>query len=137
PELNPQIMGSKITSALARGIHFRRSCYWALNNIIKAGALGVEIIISGKLTSERSRREKFKAGYIPKVGDPAMKHVKRAVVYIQLKPGLTGVRITIIPPDYRSPDKVVIKEKPPEVEVAEPSEEQGVSPSDEAKETEG
>lgn len=110
PELNPRIMASKIISALERGVHFRRACYWALNSIMNAGALGAEIIISGKLTTERARYEKFKAGYLPKVGDPVLKHVKKAVLYTQLKPGLFGVKVVIVPPTYKSPDQFEIKE---------------------------
>ena len=115
PELNPYIMATKIASALERGVHFRRACYWALNSIMRAGALGCEIIINGKLTTERARYEKFKAGYIPKVGDPVIKQVKRAVTYTLLKPGLYGIQVTIVPPDYTSPDYVRIKEPPPKI----------------------
>jgi len=122
PELNPNIMASKVISSLERGIHFRRACYWTLNSIMGAGALGCEIIISGKLTTERSRCEKFRAGYVPKVGEPAMKNVSRAVVSTQLKPGLLGVKVVIIPPDFKSPDKIHIKEPlPAEAEVPEAS----------------
>ncbi|RLI34282.1 30S ribosomal protein S3 [Candidatus Bathyarchaeota archaeon] len=115
PELNPYIMASKIASALERGVHFRRACYWALNSIMNAGALGCEIIISGKLTTERARYEKFRAGYLPKVGDPVLKQVRRAVAYTLLKPGLYGIQVTIVPPDYTSPDYVKIKEPPSEL----------------------
>lgn len=111
PELNPKIMASRILAAIQRGIHFRRACYWALTSIMKAGALGVEIVISGKLTTERARYEKFKAGYLPRVGDPVLKHVKTATSYVLLKPGLYGVKVTIVPPDYKSPDHVEILEK--------------------------
>jgi len=110
PELNPNIMASKVVSALERGIHFRRACYWALNGIMGAGARGCEIKISGKLTTERSRTEKFREGYVPKVGDTVMKNARKAVVSTQLKPGLLGVKVVIIPPDYRSPDQINLKE---------------------------
>lgn len=110
PEFNPKIMGAKIASALERGIHFRRACHWALTNIMNAGALGAEIVLSGKLTTERSRREKFRAGFLPKVGDAAIRNVKKAVVYTQLKPGLFGINIAIVPPTYKSPDRIVVKE---------------------------
>ena len=57
PELDPRIVASQIASALQRGIHFRRAAYWAVQRVMEAGALGVEITIRGKLTSERSRYE--------------------------------------------------------------------------------
>ncbi|MBS7627769.1 30S ribosomal protein S3, partial [Candidatus Bathyarchaeota archaeon] len=78
PELNPHIIASQIASALQRGIHFRRAAFWALERIMKAGALGAEITIRGKLRTNRARHEKFVEGYLPKVGDPAMKYLRTA-----------------------------------------------------------
>jgi len=115
PELNASIVASRITAALQRGIHFRRAGFWALNQIMDAGALGAEIIISGKLRTERARHEKFQAGYLPKCGEPALKYMRKAEVHTQLKPGIFGVRVRIMPPDAKFPDKIqIIEEIPPE-----------------------
>jgi small subunit ribosomal protein S3 len=73
-----------------------------------AGALGVEIVISGKLRTERARFEKFRAGYFPRVGDPALKNMKKAEVHVQLKPGILGVRVKIMPADVQFPDQIKI-----------------------------
>ena len=40
PELNASIMASRIAEALQRGVHFRRTGFWALNQIMRAGAVG-------------------------------------------------------------------------------------------------
>jgi len=109
PEFDPKIMASQIAMALQKGVHFRRSAYWAINRIMDAGALGVEVIISGKLTTERGRSEKFQMGYLPKVGDAVHKSLRIAVVSIQLKPGILGVKVTILPPDVDFPDKPTMK----------------------------
>jgi len=122
PELDPYIMACQIAAAMERGIKFRRAAYWALNRIMSAGALGVEIKISGKLTSERARTEAFRAGYLPKSGDPAMKNLKSASVQVLLKPGIYGVKVSILPPDAKFPDKIEFiteGEKAPVEEVSE------------------
>ena len=112
PELNAHVMASRVSSALKRGVHFRRAGFWALGQIMRAGALGAEIMISGKLRTERARREKFKDGYLPKSGDPAMKHVRNTVAHVQLKPGIFGVKVSIMPPGVEFPDKIeFIKEE--------------------------
>jgi len=108
PELNPYIMATRIASALQRGIHYRRSGYWALNRIMEAGALGVEISVRGKLSSRRARYEKFKEGYLPKAGDPSIRNLRRAVVHVKTKPGLCGVKVKIMPPQTTFPDRVEI-----------------------------
>jgi small subunit ribosomal protein S3 len=109
PELNAKIMASRIADALQRGIHFRRSGFWALNQIMRAGALGCEIVLKGKLRSRRHRYEKYKEGYIPRSGDPALKNTRKAVTSVTLKQGILGVNVKIIPPGATFPDKISFK----------------------------
>lgn len=111
PELNPYVMAARIAAGLKRGVHFRRSGFWALNRIMEAGALGAEIIISGKLRTDRARYEKFRAGYLPKSGDPTMKYMRKAVSHVQLKPGIYGVKVQIMPSEAEFPDQVQILEE--------------------------
>jgi len=110
PELDAKVVASQIAMALQRGIHFRRAAYWALQRTIEAGALGVEINIRGKLTTDRARYEKYKAGYLPAVGETIGRLLRKAVVDIQLKQGLFGISVKLMPPNVVFPDKPVIKE---------------------------
>jgi len=120
PELNAYVVASRIASALQRGIHFRRAGFWALKQVMDAGALGAEIVISGKLRTERARFEKFRAGYLERCGEPALKYMRKAEVHVQLKPGIFGVRVRIMPPDAVFPDKIqIIEPIPPEEEKTE------------------
>jgi len=116
PELNAYVVASRVAAALQRGVHFRRAGFWALNQVMEAGALGAEIVISGKLRTERARFEKFKAGYFPKCGDPPLKYIRKAEAHIQLKPGIFGVRVRIMPPDAKFPDKLQMIEAIPQEE---------------------
>ncbi len=118
PEFNANVVANRVSSALERGVHFRRAGFWALNQVMEAGALGCEIVISGKLTTERARFEKFRAGHYPIVGEPALRAMKTAEVHVLLKPGMIGVRVKIMPPDAYFPDKVTIIEPKPEEEAA-------------------
>jgi small subunit ribosomal protein S3 len=109
PELNAHVVASRIASALKRGVHYRRAGFWGLNQIMDAGALGAEIIISGKLRTDRARYEKFKTGYLPKSGEPPRKYMRTAELHVQLKPGILGVKVRIIPPDAEFPDQVKVQ----------------------------
>jgi small subunit ribosomal protein S3 len=113
PELNAFVIASRVASALERGVHFRRAAFWALNQVMDAGALGVEIVISGKLRTERARFEKFRAGYFPRCGEPALHWLRKAEFHVQLKPGIIGVRVKLMPPDAQFPDKIEIIPPPP------------------------
>jgi len=113
PELNAYVIASRVTSALKRGVHFRRAGFWALQQVMEAGALGAEIIISGKLRTERARYEKFRDGYIPKSGEPPLKYLRKAEMHVQLKPGIFGVKVRIMPPEAMFPDQVQIPTETP------------------------
>ncbi|MBN1244856.1 30S ribosomal protein S3 [Candidatus Bathyarchaeota archaeon] len=123
PEFNAHVIASRVASALQRGVHFRRAGFWALNQVMEAGALGIEIVISGKLRTERARFEKFRAGYFPRCGDAALTYMKKAEAHVQLKPGIIGVRVKIMPPDAQFPDKIKIIEALPPEEIEEKIEE--------------
>ena len=142
PELNAYVVASRVASALQRGVHFRRAGFWSLNQVMEAGALGAEIIISGKLRTERARFEKFRAGYLVKCGEPSLKYMQRAEVHVQLKPGVFGVRVRIMPPDAVFPDKLhIVENLPPEEETTAKEGEQkaevGEAKPEEAKNQEG
>jgi small subunit ribosomal protein S3 len=109
PELNAYVVASRIASALKRGVHYRRAGFWGLNQAIDAGALGAEIIISGKLRTDRARYEKFRAGYLPKSGEPPRKYMRKAELHVQLKPGILGVKVRLIPPEAEFPDQVKVQ----------------------------
>ena len=105
PELNAHVVASKIASALKRGVHYRRAGFWGLTQAMEAGALGIEIIISGKLRTDRARYEKFSTGYLPKSGEPPRKYMRKAELDVQTKPGILGVKVQLMPPDAVFPDQ--------------------------------
>jgi len=121
PEFNAHVVASRVASALQRGVHFRRAGFWALNQVMNAGALGAEITISGKLRTERARFEKFRAGYLPKSGEPPLEYLQTAEMHVQLKPGIFGVKIRIMPPNVQFPDKVEVLENVRKMEETKPA----------------
>jgi len=54
-----------------------------------------------------------------------MKYMRKAEFHVQLKPGIYGVKVRIMPPDAKFPDKLEIVEAPPaEAETAKAEEEE-------------
>ncbi len=95
PELNPNIMANRIAQLIERGTAFRRASLWTINTIMGAGALGVEITVSGKLRGERAHFEKHTAGIIPKSGKVAEEVVRNATRSMLTKMGLVGIKLKI------------------------------------------
>lgn len=112
PELNPRIMASRIADALERGVNYRRATFWALRRIMDSGAMGCEILIKGKIRSDKSRFEKVSRGYVPKSGHPSTEHLESATAHVKLKGGMMGVTVSIVPPDAEFPDKISIEDLP-------------------------
>jgi small subunit ribosomal protein S3 len=95
PEANPRVICERIAASMQKGTPFRRTAIWALNQIMHAGALGAEIIISGKIRSERAHYQKFVAGIVPKSGEIARVAVLKGTTSVLLKAGLFGVKVRI------------------------------------------
>ncbi len=129
PDLNARVVAFRIVRALEKEIPYRRVALAMLRRIMEAGAVGAEIIISGKLRSERARYEKLKAGRIYKAGEVVEYMVDRAVGKALLKRGVYGIEVVIVKPNVRPPDYIEIKNvRPEELESLKPqgSEESGV-----------
>lgn len=95
PELNPHIMSNRIAQLIERGTAFRRASMWSLNTIMNSGALGVEVVISGKLRTERAHFEKHTIGVVPKSGNIAGHIVTTGMSEVLTKMGLMGIQLRI------------------------------------------
>jgi small subunit ribosomal protein S3 len=134
PNLNAQIMAEKLASALERGWHFRRAGHSTVRRIMEAGAKGCQIVISGKLTGQRHRVEKFKEGHIKFCGEPAIEWMEEGFAVAKKKLGIIGVKVQIMDPEAKLPDEIeiaVIKE--PEAE-EEPEDKPKEKPEEKSKE---
>ncbi|MYL67827.1 30S ribosomal protein S3 [Halorubrum distributum] len=120
PDLNAQIVADRLANALERGWYFRKAGHTTIDRIMDAGALGAEIVLSGKVTGARSRVEKFNRGYIKHNGEPAEEVVDHGQGVAVMKLGTIGVNVKIIPPGATLPDDFDVREdaEVPEVEQA-------------------
>ncbi len=116
PALNAQIMAEKLASSLERGWHFRRAGHSTVRRIMEAGAKGCQVIIAGKLTGERHRTEKYKAGHIKFCGEPRERWMHEGFAVAKLKPGVIGVTVQIMDPNAVLPDEINVGVQPTEEE---------------------
>ena len=117
PELNPNIMANRIAQLIERGTAFRRASLWTINTIMNAGAMGVEITISGKLRGERAHFEKHSAGIIPKSGRIADEVVKSSTNNILTKMGLVGIKLKISSKEENHLDFDILTKSQPKDEI--------------------
>ncbi len=110
PDLNARIVADRLANALERGWYFRKAGHTTIDRIMDSGALGAEIVLSGKVTGARSRVEKFNRGYIKHNGEPAEEIVDTGQAVAVMKLGTIGVTVKIIPPEAELPDDFRIRD---------------------------
>ncbi|HLN51100.1 MAG TPA: 30S ribosomal protein S3, partial [Thermoplasmata archaeon] len=80
-----------------------------VRRIMEAGARGCQVILSGKLTGERHRTERFKAGTIKYCGEAVHLWIDKGFYQARLKPGVIGVNVWIMNPLAKLPDEITVK----------------------------
>ncbi len=96
PEFDANIMAKEIKNAIENNANYRRVANGVLRSIMRRGAAGAEISISGKLSGARGRTERFQDGYMKSCGEPAKRLVDVAVKHAKTKPGTIGVKVKIM-----------------------------------------
>ncbi len=111
PNLDSNIVAEKIVDALEKfgSEKFKAIGHKIMADVMRAGAFGIEIVISGKVPSARAKSWRFYSGYLKKCGDVA-NGVRKSNAQAQLKTGIIGVKVSIMPPDIRLPDDIYLVE---------------------------
>ncbi len=112
PEFDAQIVADDIALGLERfgPLKFKILSYRSLERVMKAGALGCEIRLSGKLPGSRAKTWRFSQGYLKKTGDSA-KVVDRAQSRAETKPGTVGIKVSILSPHAILKDKINLNDE--------------------------
>lgn len=117
--LDVQIIMEKIVNSLEKfgSKRFKGIMHKAMEDALNAGAIGIEIKLSGKIPSARARSWRVYGGYIKKCGDLAIEQVKKAYRTAKLKSGVIGIKVSLMPPGVKLPDDIEIL--PEEIKVSE------------------
>lgn len=96
PDMDASIVARQIALALESGNNHKKIGNLFLKRIMDAGALGVEIIIAGKLGGSKGLRGKFSRGYIKHCGDTSKKLVDFGFAEALSRPGKIGIQVKIM-----------------------------------------
>lgn len=108
PFLDASFVAERIARSLERlGIvRFKSIAHRMLEDVMHAGALGIEIHFSGKIPSARARTWRFWQGYMKKSGSVSQRDVDKCIRTANLKSGAVGVVVMILPPTVSLPDDI-------------------------------
>jgi len=136
--LSARIVAKQIANDLARfgSQKFKLTAFKSIMGIMNAGAMGVEIRISGKIPSSRAKSWRFHRGYLKKTGYVSDFLVDKAIESVTLKTGVVGIKVDIMLPGTPLPDKIEYLEVADVVsgEVAAVEEKSAEEPAKEVKE---
>ena len=112
PDANAQIVAQSMADWLEKGGRAKRVGYTYLRRIKEAGIVGAEIEITGKLSGNRGRTEKFSFGYVKRCGNTSKDNVEKGYELARTKPGAIGVKVRLMQdmPDFMHRDVDVEKE---------------------------
>lgn len=100
PETSAQLVASRVASELERRMPQRRVVGRAMERVMQSGALGVKIVLSGRIGgAEISRREKYHEGSIP--AQSMRENIDYAQVPALTQRGYVGVKVYI----HKKPDE--------------------------------
>merc|ERR1712100_612301 len=114
---------------LLGGLAVRRACYGVLRFVMESGALGCEVVVSGKLRAQRAKAMKFEDGYMIKAGNPCRNFIDSAVRHVLLRQGVLGIKVNIMLPHDPQGKMGPKTPMPDKVEVFEPKEDIIVAPA--------
>jgi len=96
PNLDPKIVAKQIASALEKGYNYKKIGNLTIKRIMDAGAIGAQIVISGKLGGGKSMTGKFQEGHLKHCGQPAKDLVDYAFETALVKLGKIGIKVKIM-----------------------------------------
>ncbi len=112
PNFDAQLVADDIAIGLERlgNLKFKVIAYKTLQKIMDSGAMGAEIVLAGRLPSERSRTWRFASGYLKKTGGQS-DVVDRAEAKAVTQSGTVGIKVSILSPDTELQDRVEVNQE--------------------------
>jgi len=121
--LDPSIVAERIVEMfLKMGTgRFKFIGHNICEKVLEAGAKGVQVTLAGRIPAARAKMWKFNMGFLPKCGSIAYTQVSQSFRIANLKTGVIGIRVKILPPNVKMPDEVIlltnVKEENKEIKV--------------------
>merc|ERR1719326_1651546 len=67
-----------------------------MNNVMRRGAVGCQIIIGGKVRGQRAKAQKYLSGYVISTGQPKLEFVDSATRHVHMRQGVLGIKVKIM-----------------------------------------
>lgn len=111
------VQAERIKFKLAQGLTTRRAAHSTVRACMEAGAIGVEIVISGKQRSQRAKYTKIKDGYMVTTGESKNRAISSAVRCVKMRQGVLGIKVSIHLPAGATLNGKVVPAPPDDIQL--------------------
>ena len=94
--ISAAVQAESLKYNLLSGFPVRMAANGVIRFVMKSGAKGIEVAVSGKIRAQRAKTMKFRDGYFISSGEPRKTFIDEAVRHVGLKQGVLGVRVRIM-----------------------------------------
>jgi len=110
--LDPSLIAERIVEMFLKmgTARFKFIGHNICEKVLQSGAKGIQVTLAGRIPAARAKMWKFIMGFLPKCGSIAYTEVRQSFRIANLKTGVIGVRVKILPPNVRMPDEIIILE---------------------------
>lgn len=96
PDLDAKIVAKQVASAIEKGFNYKKIANLVMKRVMDAGAVGIELIIAGKITGSKAMTVKLISGYIKQAGQSAKDLVDVGFETAEPPAGTIGVTVKIM-----------------------------------------
>lgn len=94
--ISAAVQAESLKFKLLNGFPVRMAANGVIRFVMKSGAKGIEVAVSGKIRAQRAKTMKFRDGYFISSGEPRKIFIDEAVRHVGMKQGVLGVRVRIM-----------------------------------------
>jgi small subunit ribosomal protein S3e len=81
---------------LLTGSPVRMAVNSVIGNVMRKNAIGVTVIVAGKIRGQRASAQKYSSGYLISTGQPRKEFVDISIRHVNLKQGVLGLKVMIM-----------------------------------------
>ena len=81
---------------LLGGTPVRNAVNNIMNSVMRRHAIGVTIIVAGKVRGQRAKTQKYTSGYLISTGHPKKEFIDTAIRHVHMRQGVLGLKVSIM-----------------------------------------
>merc|ERR1719263_2721217 len=81
---------------LLNGTAVRQGVNYIMGQVMRRGAVGVMVIVGGKVRGARAKAQKYTQGYLLSTGQPKREFVDTALRHVNMRQGVLGLKVSIM-----------------------------------------